>query len=130
SSCDEINLDGTPKPHTQSRSSYSHAQKMRASATYAFGRIHGLGILPWHQNDAGRMVGNPSVSTTVSSFMLSLHRRKIRLGETSTCARAITPDIMEKLYEFNGRPENWDPKPYVPGTRTADRANWGGPNTR
>lgn len=46
---------------------------MRASMTYAFGQIHGLGSLPWHKNEmTGKMVGNPSVSQTVSSYMLSL----------------------------------------------------------
>ena len=51
---------------------------MRASMTYAFGRIHGLGSLPWHKNETtGKMVGNPSVSQTVSSYMLSLRRRKV-----------------------------------------------------
>jgi hypothetical protein len=36
------------------------------------------------------MVGNPSVSDTVSSYMVSLRRRKVRAGETQTSARAIT----------------------------------------
>jgi hypothetical protein len=46
--------------------------------TYAFGRIHGLGSLPWHESEStGRMVGNPSVSNTVSSYMISLRRRKV-----------------------------------------------------
>ena len=64
---------------------------MRAAMTYAFGRLHGLGTLPWHQSEVtGAMVGNPSVSDTVSSYMVSLRRRKVRAGETQTSARAIT----------------------------------------
>ena len=80
SRCDELSLDGSKKPSTQVRDSYSYAQKMRASMTYAFGRIHGLGSLPWHESEStpGHMVGNPSVSNTVSSFMISLRRRKVR----------------------------------------------------
>ncbi len=77
--CDEINLNGSQKPHEEERASYSHAQKMRASMTYAFGRVLELGALPWHQNEmTGRWVGNPSVSDTVSTFMLSLRRRKVK----------------------------------------------------
>ncbi len=48
--CDELNLDGSQKPLGQERSSYSHAQKMRASMTYAFGRVLKLGGQSWHQN--------------------------------------------------------------------------------
>jgi hypothetical protein len=60
---------------------------MRASMTYAFGRLHSLGNLPWHNlkssdsSDAaaggGVMIGNPSISVEVSSFMCSLRRRKV-----------------------------------------------------
>lgn len=82
--------------------------------TYAFGRIHGLGNLPWHQTEVSgqaKMVGNPSVSDTVSSYMVSLRRQKVSIylpisgpvlysimeyvqvhaGETATSSRAITP---------------------------------------
>ncbi|KAJ7737404.1 hypothetical protein B0H14DRAFT_3117790 [Mycena olivaceomarginata] len=76
--CDERNFDGTMKPHDQKRDSYNHAQKMRASMTYAFGRLCGLGSLPWHESEVtGRMVGNPSVSETVATYMTSLRRRKL-----------------------------------------------------
>lgn len=71
-------LDGSPKPVDKLRATYSHAQKMRAAMTYAFGQIHGLGTLSWHQDTHSRkMVGNPSVSVAVSSYMISLHRRKV-----------------------------------------------------
>lgn len=76
--CDSVNLNGTDKDVNQERSTYAHAQKMRAAMTYVFGRIHGLGTLPWHKQDfTGKMVGNPSVSVAVSSYMVSLRRRKV-----------------------------------------------------
>lgn len=76
--CDEIMLNGSKKSPNQQRASFGHAQKMRAAMTYAFGRIYGLGNLQWHKDAvSGSMVGNPSVSDTVSSYMLSLHRRKV-----------------------------------------------------
>ena len=62
---------------------------MRASMTYAFGRIHGLGSMHWYQSANG-MIGNPSVSEVVSRFMLSLRRRKVQAGETATSAGAIS----------------------------------------
>ena len=90
--CDEIGLDGTMKPSSMIRMTYGHAQKMRAAMTYAFGRLFGLGTLPWHKSETtGQMMGNPSVSDTVSSYMVSLRRRKVHLGEAATSARAITP---------------------------------------
>jgi hypothetical protein len=84
--CDEVNLDGSLKPLGQERSSYSHAQKMRASMTYAFGRVLKLGALSWHQSEGtGRWIGNPSVSDVVSTYMLSLRRRKVGFG----CTRSV-----------------------------------------
>ncbi|KAH9166581.1 hypothetical protein EDB89DRAFT_1857289 [Lactarius sanguifluus] len=88
--CDELNLDGTKRPPNEVRATYGTAQKMRASMTYAFGRLHGLGSRDWHCSEGGSMVGNPSVSEMVSQYMLSLHRRKVRAGEAATSARAIT----------------------------------------
>ncbi|KAG2130842.1 uncharacterized protein EDB93DRAFT_68431 [Suillus bovinus] len=93
--CDSLNLDGSPKPSTKDRGTYGHAQKMRASMTYAFGKLHGLGNMHWHESDAGdgTMVGNPSISVEVSSFMCSLRRRKIQASEVANSARAITSEI-------------------------------------
>ena len=87
--CDEVNLDGSKRPSTDVRATYGHAQKMRASMTYAFGRIHGLGSMHW-QHSADGMIGNPSVSEEVSRYMLSLRQRKVQAGEAATSARAIT----------------------------------------
>jgi hypothetical protein len=90
--CDEIGLDGNKKQSSVVRMTYAHAQKMRAAMTYAFGHLFGLGTLPWHQSETtGKMVGNPSVSDTVSSYMVCLRRRKVQAGETATSACAITP---------------------------------------
>lgn len=59
--------------------------------TYAFGHLHGLGTMHWQENLLdGSMVGNPSVSELVSRYMLSLCRRKVKAGETTTSARAIS----------------------------------------
>lgn len=110
-SCDDIGLDGKAKDPSIPRDSYSHAQKMRASTTYGFGRLNGLGSLPWQKSEiSGKMLGNPSISETVSRYMVSLRKKKVchqkfsainsltnhlclqvRAGEVATSARAITP---------------------------------------
>jgi len=78
SRCDELCLNGSKKSSTEVQDSYTHAQKMCASMTYAFGCIHGLGSLPWHDSESThRMVQNSSMSGTVSSYMISLWRRKV-----------------------------------------------------
>ena len=51
---------------------------MRASMTYVFGRLLKLGSLAFHYNEASASwIGNPSVSEAVSTYMLSLRRRKV-----------------------------------------------------
>lgn len=54
--------------------------------TYAFGRLSGLGNMPWHESDIGGgiMVGNPSISVEVSSYMCSLRRRKVKPSPLSS----------------------------------------------
>ncbi|EKM84332.1 hypothetical protein AGABI1DRAFT_33038, partial [Agaricus bisporus var. burnettii JB137-S8] len=100
--CDEFNLDGSQQALTTNRSTYNHATKMRAAMTFAFGRVHRLGKNAWHLNQmSGKMDGNPSLATDVSAYMLSLRRRKVQAGEAASSARAITPDIMQRLYDFN-----------------------------
>lgn len=74
-SCDTLNLDGTLKDPSVKRDTYSSAQKMRASMTYMFGRIHGLGTLQWQEHErTGEMKGNPSVCEAVSTYMISLRQ--------------------------------------------------------
>ncbi|KAG1883681.1 DNA breaking-rejoining enzyme, partial [Suillus subluteus] len=127
--CDSLNIDGTTKPSTQDRGTYGHAQKMRASMTYAFGRLNGLGNMPWHESDAGGglMVGNPSISVEVSSYMCSLHRRKVQAGEVANSAHAITSDILLKLYHHNHLAHNWTIRKYQPGERGQSGLDlWGG----
>ena len=86
-----MTLDGKVKPQGAAIGTFSHAQKIRAAITHAFGRVHGLGNTSWHRDEiSNRMRGNPSVSPQVSSYMLSLRTRKIRSGEIPTSARAIT----------------------------------------
>jgi hypothetical protein len=79
SSCDKIGLDGKPKASGIDSESYSHAQKMRAATTYGFGRLNGLGSIPWQKSEvSGKMLGNPSVSETVSRYMITLRKAKVR----------------------------------------------------
>ncbi|KAF9056888.1 hypothetical protein BDP27DRAFT_1197085, partial [Rhodocollybia butyracea] len=132
-SCDEINLDGTPKDPSVERASYTHAQKMRAAATFGFGRMHNLGMLAWHRSEiTGSMLGNPSVSETLSSYMLSLRRRKIQKGETTTSARAVTAELLEQLFDFNNQPEFHKRCQYEPTARNAPKklTDWAGSQAR
>ncbi|KAJ7799310.1 DNA breaking-rejoining enzyme [Mycena olivaceomarginata] len=92
-----------------------------------------LGSLPWHESEVtGRMVGNPSVSETVATYMTSLRRRKVRAGETATSARAITQETLFKLYHFNHRPEVSEIKEYAAGSRKTSKlpTDWGGGRAR
>jgi hypothetical protein len=66
--------------------------------TYAFGRLVGLGTLPWHESEVtGRMLGNPSVSAAVSSYMLSLRRRKVSTSRFETKLTNATVDWYHRL---------------------------------
>ncbi|KAJ7477890.1 hypothetical protein B0H11DRAFT_1660371, partial [Mycena galericulata] len=89
--CDVIDVNGNPVSKEKVVPTYAHAQKMRAAMTYAFGRVQRLGSNPWHECPVtGQMLGNPSVSEIVSSYMVSLRRRKVQAGETAISSRAIT----------------------------------------
>ncbi|KAJ7652342.1 DNA breaking-rejoining enzyme [Mycena polygramma] len=130
-SCDDIGLDGKPKDPSIERDSYSHAQKMRAAATYGFGRIHGLGSLPWQKSEvSGKMIGNPSVSEAVSRYMLTV--LQVRAGEVATSARAVTPDIIYTIYHYNNQPQVSEIKPVTRRNRNApvDINQWGGGRSR
>ncbi|KAF8194610.1 hypothetical protein BJ912DRAFT_847728, partial [Pholiota molesta] len=133
--CDELQIDGTLKPGGGPVGTYSHAQKIRAAMTHTFGRVYELGSVAWHQDEStGRWRGNPSVSQQVSLYMISLRNRKARAGEVATSARAITTDVIRKLYDFNNLPENHEIQPYVPGVRRSKLTSsiylWGGPTAR
>ncbi|KZV82571.1 hypothetical protein EXIGLDRAFT_810520, partial [Exidia glandulosa HHB12029] len=113
--CDDKDHTGRVKPVEEERSTYSHAMKIRAALTFLFSRIGSIGLTPWHLSpDQTKGIGNPSVSFAVSSYMISLRRRKAADGEAPTSARAMTPEVMQRLYEFNHRPENWSPRLYAP----------------
>ncbi|KAJ6511064.1 DNA breaking-rejoining enzyme [Mycena sanguinolenta] len=130
--CDDVELDGKAKDPSIPRDSYSHAQKMRASATYGFGRLNGLGSLPWQKSEvSGNMLGNPSISEDVSRYMVSLRKKKVS-GEVATSACAITPEILARLYHHNKKPEVAEIKPVKPRKRTApaDINEWGGGRSR
>ena len=60
---------------------------MRAAMTYAFGRLYGLGMVAWQENERA---GNPSVSNVVSSYMMSLRRRKVSGNGCSYLASMLT----------------------------------------
>ncbi|KIM73058.1 hypothetical protein PILCRDRAFT_23790, partial [Piloderma croceum F 1598] len=104
-------------PSLETKRSYAHAMKLRAAMTYGFGHSEFCGSHPWHLADSGEWRGNPSVSDQVSNYMISLRKRKARSGEVAMSSRAITPDLMHKLYEWNHRAENWTIQPYTPGSR-------------
>ncbi|KAG2152453.1 hypothetical protein BD769DRAFT_1624030 [Suillus cothurnatus] len=85
------------------RATYNNAQKMRAAISHKFGRDYGLGTQPWMENPVhpGKFVGNPSLSVTVSQYMISLRRRKVHSGETVTSARAMDEPTLKGLWVFN-----------------------------
>jgi hypothetical protein len=66
-----------------SRVTYATAQKMRAAISHKYGRDHGLGTQPWLEDSLcpGHFRGNPSLSVTVSQYMISLGRRKVSLNQ-------------------------------------------------
>ncbi|TRM67998.1 hypothetical protein BD626DRAFT_564873 [Schizophyllum amplum] len=103
--CDGLDFKtGLEKPAKQRRSGFTTAQKMRAALTHLFGITFALGNIEWHRDAAtGRMVGNPSISSLVSRYMIGLQRRKVQAGEAPTAARAITSRVMRKLYVLNRR---------------------------
>ena|SRR6266545_2583589 len=78
--CDTIGLDGQ-NVKGKVQASYTHAQKMCASMTYAFRRTYGFGSQPWQQtclpDGKIEIAGNPSISEQVSHYMVSLRRRKV-----------------------------------------------------
>ncbi|KAJ3728953.1 hypothetical protein C8R42DRAFT_716828 [Lentinula raphanica] len=130
--CDSINLDGSTRDPSEIRNSYTHAQKIRAAFTYGFNCIAGLGMATWECSEiTGLMRGNPSVSSLVSSYMVSLRRRKVQAEEAATSARAITLEYIGRMYDFNRRPENWNIQPFEPSKQNKDKIKyWGGPRFR
>ncbi|TFK78451.1 hypothetical protein K466DRAFT_507267 [Polyporus arcularius HHB13444] len=87
------------------RVTYATAQKMRASISHKFGRGFKIGTQMWteHPVHPGLYMGNPSLSVTVSEYMISLRRRKVQSGEIVTSARAIDHLTLKQLWEYNSR---------------------------
>ncbi|KAK0463169.1 uncharacterized protein EV420DRAFT_1639278 [Desarmillaria tabescens] len=69
------------KSHEDARRSFSLAEKLHSGITYGFQRAGGWGKTLW---DKATAAGNPSISELVSSYMLSLRRRKIAKGDAPT----------------------------------------------
>lgn len=68
---------------------------MRASMTYLFGRILGLGSRPWQRSEVtGKMTGNPSISEQVSSYMMSLRTRKVQTSLLNGLLFSINLEIL------------------------------------
>ncbi|KAK0213646.1 hypothetical protein IW262DRAFT_1279888 [Armillaria fumosa] len=118
--CDNVDMHDMPKAPGEVRSSWSHAQKLRAGITWGFKTAGMRGTERWN-NEA---TGNPSVSDLVSAYMVGLRRRKAAQGETPTSSRAVMPDVLRALYQFNHDPENWDK------SQALNKDQWCGPNTR
>ncbi|PBK94775.1 hypothetical protein ARMGADRAFT_926900, partial [Armillaria gallica] len=137
--CDNTYVDGTSKPKDVQRGSFSHAEKIHAMACYGFKKILRTGEVLWHQIEGsngltGQWVGNPAISEIVSTYMVSLHQRKVQQGETPQSSRAIRPvyllpqlrpEDLLKLWQENTKPHNFQPSilPDGPGS-------WGGGITR
>ncbi|PIL33099.1 hypothetical protein GSI_04548 [Ganoderma sinense ZZ0214-1] len=100
---DDVDIStGEEKPLSIPRVSYDYAQKMRAAISHKFAREFKCGSHPWTENPlTGRFTGNPSLSMTVSQYMISLRRRRARAGEPITSARAVDSDVMKKLWVQN-----------------------------
>jgi len=107
--CDTIGLDGKPVPLNSPRGSFTHAQKLRASMTYAFGRIYGIGSQAWQRstdvNGKVTKIGNPSISEEVSRYLLSLRRRKVRVGSLFSVYCDLSSLFRHKLVKRLPAPE-------------------------
>ncbi|KAK0477275.1 hypothetical protein IW261DRAFT_1338779 [Armillaria novae-zelandiae] len=118
--CDNTDMHSIPKAPEEVRSSWSHMQKLRAGITWGFKTAGKCRIESW----TDQATGNPSVSNLVSAYMVGLRcRRKADQGETPMSSRAMMPDILQVLYQFNRSPENWN-------EIGPNKDKWCRPNTR
>jgi hypothetical protein len=132
---------------TVPRATYNNAQKMRAAISHKFGRDHGLGTQPWMENPGcpGKFIGNPSLSVTVSQYMISLRRRKVSVcccfsqlsrfrelafqvhaGETVTSARAMDEPTLKELWTFNCAAEHTEYMRISRKRKAQHPEDWGG----
>ncbi|RPD70261.1 hypothetical protein L226DRAFT_547851 [Lentinus tigrinus ALCF2SS1-7] len=106
---------------------------MRAAITHVYGRDFGLGTQFWLEDPLfpGKFRGNPSLSTTVSTYMISLRRRKVRAGQTVTSARAIDERTIRAMWEFNEAfPQAVSHQQFSREWKADHPEYWGGHNTR
>ncbi|KAF7796490.1 hypothetical protein EIP86_007667 [Pleurotus ostreatoroseus] len=101
--CDKIDLETGEERQLEARPGYGTAQKMRAAMSHKFGRDYNRGDQAWAVNPlrSGSYAGNPSLSATVSRYMVSLRRRKVHDGEVVTSACAMDEHVLKRLYEHN-----------------------------
>ncbi|KAJ7718039.1 hypothetical protein B0H14DRAFT_3011561 [Mycena olivaceomarginata] len=94
---------GKPKDPDIAQVTYSMAQKMRAAMSHKFSRDYELGTQEWQENllVPGQFYSNPSISTVISQYMISLWRNKIRRGEVVTSVRAMGEPTIKKLWTYN-----------------------------
>jgi hypothetical protein len=123
---------------------------MRAAISHKYGRDHRLGTQPWLEDSIqpGHFRGNPSLSVTVSQYMISLGRRKVNLvfekvthshshtllqvraGEVVTSARAMDEQTMKELYEYNINFANEDLGPTSNKRKAEAPQSWAGSTVR
>ncbi|KAG1751027.1 hypothetical protein EDB19DRAFT_1584017, partial [Suillus lakei] len=70
---------GKAKDPSVPRATYGTAQKMCAAISHKFGRDYQLRTQPWLEHPAvpGKFIRNPSLSVTISQYMVSLCWRKV-----------------------------------------------------
>ena len=63
-----------------------------------------------------------------------IHLRQVRAGEVAMSSRAVNPELLKALRDFNRLPENWTIQPYAPNTRMHPSRDppqtWGGGRVR
>jgi hypothetical protein len=75
--CDIPGTQSNARLHCRHKT-FSEALKMRAAVSFHYNEL-GRGTHSWHKLNDGSWSGNPSLSNSVSRYMLSLQRRKVRL---------------------------------------------------
>lgn len=123
---------------------------MWAAISHKYGHDHRLGTQPWLEDSLqpGHFRGNPSLSVTVSQYMISLGRQKVgpclqegctltfpyttqvRAGEVVTSARAMDEQTMKELYEYNVNFTNEDFGPTSNKWKAKAPQSWAGSTVR
>ncbi|KAG1889055.1 uncharacterized protein F5891DRAFT_1131871 [Suillus fuscotomentosus] len=101
---------------------------MCAAISHKFGRDYQLGTQPWLEHPAmpGRFIGNPSLSVTISQYMVSLRRRKIRAGEAVMSARVMDEPTMKRLWEFAWSTDRKEFGPISRKRKAENPSEWAG----